>query len=483
MKQRIDAQGRTVVVHDNDGLYKRCEHPRRQWPKCRCPWHAGFQWHGVEHRTSLHKYASKPRDYGMGKLEAEGLRDHWRNDIRDGKWPRQVSEPVTMSAALTLADVLDEYEKKYLPFRQDGRRRREHAVENMRYQLAALRVAEVPGGHGTRVALAAKPIAAITKADVEAIRETRREQLVTAPDAAARVEAARAALKAWRRTRATRKAPRPAPPDPADVKLARLAHATRGGEVGTNRLLRRLRQMFNWAIAEGYVDASPFKRVGVPVVTLSAEKARSRRLEGDEERRLLDAAGPRLRALIVAALESGCRKGELLSLQWGDVHLDRGVIILTAEKTKAALERVVPITGRLRAVLQMRRHGPDGKELPADAYVFGNEVGEPAKDIKTARRATCRRAGIVGLTFHDLRRECGSRLLESPGVALHEVAAWLGHRNVTTTNTYLAAQIERLKATAKKFERKRRTFVAQEPKPAARPRTASHAPVAENRLN
>jgi len=58
--------------------------------------------------------------------------------------------------------------------------------------------------------------------------------------------------------------------------------------------------------------------------------------------------------------------------------------------------------------------------------------------IKTAWRGTCRRAGIVGLNFHDLRREHGSRMLEG-GVNLLTVSRLLGHARVSTTDGYLKA--------------------------------------------
>jgi integrase len=93
--------------------------------------------------------------------------------------------------------------------------------------------------------------------------------------------------------------------------------------------------------------------------------------------------------------------------------------------------RVVPVGQRLRAVLAIRRHGPDGMPLGPDAYVFGNEVGERVGDVKTAWQATCRRAGIIGLHFHDLRREFACALLES-GAALHDVRDFLGHTDITT---------------------------------------------------
>jgi integrase len=228
--------------------------------------------------------------------------------------------------------------------------------------------------------------------------------------------------------------------------------------VGTNRLLTRLQHLFVWAIGEGYVTDTPFKRHGVAVIKLnqSAERARARRLVGDEETRLLAAAGPHLQALILAALETGCRRGELLTLQWGQVDLDAGTVFLPAAKTKTAEDRTISITGRLRAVLDMRRTDPEGEDFGPDGYVFGNEVGEKQDSIKTAWRLTCQRAGITDLHFHDLRRECGSRLIETPGISLVDVRDWLGHKTVDMTNTYLSTTVARLQAAGKKVDRARR---------------------------
>ena len=88
----------------------------------------------------------------------------------------------------------------------------------------------------------------------------------------------------------------------------------------------------------------------------------------------------------------------------------------------------------------MRRTAPDGKEHGPDAYVFGNEVGEQLKDIKTAWESACKRAGINGLHFHDLRREAGSGWHEA-GVPLVQIQVWLGHSNIVQTSTYRAASL------------------------------------------
>ena len=162
---------------------------------------------------------------------------------------------------------------------------------------------------------------------------------------------------------------------------------------------------------------------------------------------MLTHAGAHLRALIVGALSTGCRLGELLGLQWGQIRRDDdGVarwIRLDASGTKTNVARDIPIGPRLRAELEMRRHGPDGKDLGPELFVFGNEVGERVASIATAWRATCRRAEIRNLHFHDLRREFGSRLLES-GADAHTVREFLGHSNITTTSRYLRSTPARL---------------------------------------
>ncbi len=110
----------------------------------------------------------------------------------------------------------------------------------------------------------------------------------------------------------------------------------------------------------------------------------------------------------------------------------------------------------------MRRADPDGQTFGPDAYVFGNEVGEPVKSIKTAWKLACRRAGITGLHFHDLRRECGSRLLETPGVPLTAVRDWLGHRTIDMTNTYLSTTIAKLQAGCAKVDSARKRAAASQ---------------------
>jgi len=192
----------------------------------------------------------------------------------------------------------------------------------------------------------------------------------------------------------------------------------------------------------------------VPVVKMdgAAETPRHRRLDGDEEQRLLKHSTPYLQDVIVAALETGCRRGELLSLTWADVRDDYGHMLLRADNTKTGEARAVPITAKLRDILRRRRIGADGVEFGPDAFVFGNEAGEQRRWIHDAWDKTRRSAGIVDLHFHDLRREFASRLLETPGVSLHDVSDWIGHTNVITTSRYLATNAVRKLRVLERFE-------------------------------
>ena len=118
------------------------------------------------------------------------------------------------------------------------------------------------------------------------------------------------------------------------------------------------------------------------MVHFTKDDCRTRRLEPGEEARLFKHAPPHLQALITAALETGMRRGELLTLRWRDVKWNANVLLLPAEITKTDEARDVPMTQRLKAVLELRKHASDGTEQGPDTFVFGNEVGEPITSIR-----------------------------------------------------------------------------------------------------
>jgi|GEM_PF-153251 excisionase family DNA binding protein len=203
-----------------------------------------------------------------------------------------------------------------------------------------------------------------------------------------------------------------------------------------NRYLALLKKMFNLAIEEGYLEANPAAKI-----KLFSEKdcLKERILTEDEEVRLKDASYPVLRSVICVALNTGMRHGEILNLRWNQVDLERSAV--TVERTKSGRPRTIPLNPPLlEELLSLRRqngHSP---------YLFPNaDSGKPLRSMRTSFRAACRRAGISGLRFHDLRHTFGSRLVEK-GVDIETVRSLLGHSSIAITQRYVHSTDERRKS-------------------------------------
>ena len=202
-----------------------------------------------------------------------------------------------------------------------------------------------------------------------------------------------------------------------------------------NRCLAILRKMLNLAIEWGYLQEHQ-----KPRFKLFSEKdnRKERILTHDEETRLFKASAPHLRPILTVALHTGMRLGEILSLTWAQVDFKKGLI--RVERTKSGLSRLIPINASLYSVLEAFRGQSSG------AFLFRNAKTEkPLGSVKTAFKAACRRAGIIGLRFHDLRHTFASRLVEN-GADLITVKELLGHSSVKITERYTHSQSEQKKS-------------------------------------
>lgn len=226
-----------------------------------------------------------------------------------------------------------------------------------------------------------------------------------------------------------------------DVEVLRDARLAAGRSPYTvNHDLKLLRRMFSWAVRKAYRTTTPFKIGTETAISWEREIPRHFRFDTDEdEQKLLAAANPHLRALIVAMLDTACRPGELLSLQWADVSLERKEMVVRAEKAKTRTARIIPLSMRLIAVLEMRRLDPSGRKFGPSAFVSGNAVGERVKSVRTAWANAVEKAGLTGVQLRDLRHESGSRFDEA-GVPINYVSKLLGHSSLTTTTKYLNIQ-------------------------------------------
>ncbi|WHA42960.1 site-specific integrase [Agrobacterium larrymoorei] len=156
---------------------------------------------------------------------------------------------------------------------------------------------------------------------------------------------------------------------------------------------------------------------------------RSRRLTGNEEQRLLDGCDggkiPHFRTLIILAIETGMRRGELLGLQWADVSHNRRVISLSMTKNGASRE--VPLSQRAFDTLMDWRSRAEIDQTT----VFPMSAGA----LEQAWRRLLSRSGVTALRFHDLRHEGVSRLFER-GLNVIEVSSISGHKEMRMLKRY-----------------------------------------------
>ncbi len=243
-----------------------------------------------------------------------------------------------------------------------------------------------------------------------------------------------------------------------DARHARAkVRGAKGGRVTSNRLLSRFRHIFNWSIERGYATTSPFHvQPGQPklrIVKAGVEAPRTRRLREGEEAKVLKVVGGDLKMIVLTLLDTALRIGELTALTFADVDLKRSALMVRAETAKTSTAREVPMTARVKAIVESRATAPDGQPHPPSAFVFGTVTGEFVHPdaVRRAWDRTCEAAGVHDLHLHDLRREAASRLLEA-GVPLHTISRWLGHTSVTQTATYLSVNAAHLHDAARLLE-------------------------------
>lgn len=266
-------------------------------------------------------------------------------------------------------------------------------------------------------------------------------------------------------------------------KTGRLKERTSRGLLSpqtVNRNLANLRGALSRALEWGLIRVHPMANLkDAPIERIG----RIRFLETDEERRLLAALAARdstrrqeresgnrwrrdrryklrpchglytdhLTPLIILALHTGCRQGELFQATWGDVDIVRAQLTIRAETAKNARSRIVPLNQVAVATLKEWRPRP---LMEPGALLFPGRDGARLVDVKTAWAPLLRAAEIDRFRFHDLRHTFASKLVQA-GVDLNRVRELLGHRDFSTTLRYahlapnnLADAVAKLVATA-----------------------------------
>jgi integrase len=197
-----------------------------------------------------------------------------------------------------------------------------------------------------------------------------------------------------------------------------------------NRELSLLRRMFSIARQQRWLVENPFA-FGEALITPADERHRDRVLSRDEETRLLaECMGPRehLKGIVLCALDTGMRRGEILLLRWCDVDLKAGLLNVEAMHTKTLRQRQLAISVRLSK--EMKRLYLQAKPKPTDR-VFGL-----SNNFKRSFKTACKNAAITDLRFHDLRHTFATRLSEA-GMTSDLIARLLGHSQTKTTYRYV----------------------------------------------
>jgi integrase len=229
----------------------------------------------------------------------------------------------------------------------------------------------------------------------------------------------------------------------AEFRDSRLAE---GKANSTVRLeLALLSHMYTIAIKEWNVGlvANPVLNIRKP----SPGQGRNRRLNGDEEIRLLKAcdehSNPFLGWIVRIALYTSMRKSEITSLTREQINLEKRTIFLP--DTKNGSVRTVPLTNKAYLAVKEALSHPI---RPIDTNLIF--CGEPGRDgqrrpyvINRVWPQALERAEISGLRFHDLRHEATSRFVEA-GLSDQEVASITGHKSMQMLRRYTHLRTEDL---------------------------------------
>jgi excisionase family DNA binding protein len=193
-----------------------------------------------------------------------------------------------------------------------------------------------------------------------------------------------------------------------------------------NRYLAVMKKMYSLAINEGLLSDNPVKKVKF---YSEADNVKERILIEDEEERLMAAAPDHLRVALTVALNTGMRLGEIMNLKWE--HVDLTAKRVRVEKTKSGKVRFININGRLHEMLAKLRTTANDS-----SYVLPNEgTGKPYVCLHRSFTTACKKAGIRGLRFHDLRHTFATRLIQG-GVDIETVRSLLGHCSIVLTQRY-----------------------------------------------
>lgn len=207
-----------------------------------------------------------------------------------------------------------------------------------------------------------------------------------------------------------------------------------------NRDLSVLRHILYWAVDSQLLEANPLARLKLA----RERKTRRQILSVSEEFMLLGAAKDHLRAMVIAALDTGMRRGEITSQRWEDIDFPRKLLFVTRSKTPEGESREIPLTGRLLRFLLEHQQ--------TEGLIF-HYKGRPLRIVKRTWKTALRNARIRHVRFHDLRHTFATRLMEA-GVMQEVRMALMGHSTGSQVHaTYTHIELPAKRQAIGKLER------------------------------
>lgn len=210
-------------------------------------------------------------------------------------------------------------------------------------------------------------------------------------------------------------------------------------ETTINRDVEVIRHILFWAVEERILASNPLARSRLP----RARRIKRPILSIAEEDLLLKAAASHLKGIVIAALDTGMRRGELLAQRWEDIDFFRKVLVVTKSKTAEGESRELPLTNRLFEFLSVNR------KSKGVIFTFDDE---PIRSVKRAWQTAVRKSAIRHFRFKDLRTTFNSRLIEA-GVIKDVRMELMGHsRNEDTNDLYSQIELPLLREAISKLE-------------------------------
>jgi integrase len=217
-----------------------------------------------------------------------------------------------------------------------------------------------------------------------------------------------------------------------------------------NRELEWLRAVLLYAVRRKWIANNPFAEGDQTLISKTEEQTRDRVPTPEEEARILAVCvdeRKHLRAILIAARDTGLRKSALLSLSWSNVIFriedEKEVVgdfLRVPEGNKYKKRpKLIALTARLRSEMQALWEKPEKVEGSEEPRIRKKEPNEKIfggiKDVKRSYNTACRMAGVTDLHFHDWRHAFATDLMEA-GVEERLAMRAAGHTSADTHAIY-----------------------------------------------